>query len=305
VQIIEFHENDTLPDTVPAWKEAIMNANFKHKVIQLIVTNVPRLINPPAGCTLITDWEEVVSYEYTAEDEPTISHIDLPFPKVGEADIKFAQWMQFLARSMLLEATDGDYIPISLGLKTINVDHPITILKGWRAENGLEFIAIDKLHTILKTIFRQAARGRQYGNWWEIKLFITLLGLAGTDFTRNLPLVSPSKIWASLPLVMQTFTMENDLQIHAEQGKRLIELLYAEAFPKHIDPFSRKSIHQQAQMSKLGDRNKGLIPTDARIVCTLKNLNFLMVYWMRFTPPDDITGYGFRVTETGAIEWDD
>ena len=305
VHIIEFHENDTLPDAVPAWKEAIMNANFKHKVIQLIVQNVPRLVDPPKGCRLIVDWEDIDVYEYGEEQEPTVSTMTLPHVKVGEADIKFAQWMQHLMCPMLLEATDGDYIPISMALKTLDIHHPVTILKGWR-DDGLEFIDIDRLHSIIQRTFRHASRGDPgNGPWWEIRLFIVLLGFAGTDFTRNLPLVSPSKIWASLPLVIRTFAMDDPTHIHVAQGKRLVELLYAEAYPKHIDPFSRANIHQQAQGSKLSDRYKALIPTDDRIVCTLKNINFLLAYWLQFQPPSDLTAYGFRVTRAGAVEWDD
>jgi hypothetical protein len=304
VQIIQFHEHDILPETIPHWKEAIMNPNFKAKVIQLIVSNVPRLVNPPDGCTLIMDWEEIEVYEYGAGSEPKMSKLSLPYPKVGEADIKFAQWMQHLQRSMLLEATDGDYIPISLGLKTAKVDHPVTILKGFR-ENSLEFIDIDRLLSVLQKTFRHAARGRDHEKWWEIKLFIALLGFAGTDFTRNLPLVSPSKIWSSLPLVVSTFAMEGDTQIDMAQGKRLIELLYSESYPKHFDPFCRTNIYKQAQGSKLCARYKALIPTDGRIVCTLKNINFLMEYWLLFQPPGDITAYGFRLGTSGVVEWDD
>ena len=304
VNIIEFHEHDVLPDAIPHWKEAIMNANFKTKVIQLIVANVPRLVNPPDGCTLIVDWEDIDVYEYGSDPEPRMSKMTLPHPKVGEADIKFAQWMQHLQRPMLLEATDGDYIPISLGLKTASIDHPITILKGFR-ENSLEFIDIDRLLGILQKTFRRAARGADHGEFWEVKLFIALLGFAGTDFTRNLPLVSPSKMWSSLPLVVRTFAMDGATQIDITQGKRLVELLYAETYPKHFDPFSRTNIYKQAQGSKLSPRYKALIPTDARIICTLKNINFLMEYWLLFQPPADITAFGFRLGGDGAVEWDD
>lgn len=86
---------------------------------------------------------------------------------------------------------------------------------------------------------------------WQIKLFITVLGLCGTDFTRNLPLISPQKIWAAMPLIVQTFQMEDATRIHMDQGMRIVELLYAEAFPKHIDAFSRSSIWSQAQVACL------------------------------------------------------
>ena len=48
-----------------------------------------------------------------------------------------------------------------------------------------------------------------------------------------------------------------------------------------------------------------MIPTDARIVCTLKNLNFLLSYWLAFEAPVHIRDFGFRVDDQGAIAWDD
>jgi hypothetical protein len=62
----------------------------------------------------------------------------------------------------------------------------------------------------------------------------------------------------------------------------------------------------QAQASKLGARNKALIPTDARIMCTLRNLNFLLAYWLEFEPPQGgLEGYGFRTDAEGVLAWDD
>jgi len=64
-----------------------------------------------------------------------------------------------------------------------------------------------------------------------------------------------------------------------------------------------KLTHEQD--SKLGDRNKALIPTESRIACTLRNLNFLLAYWLDFQAPERIEDFGFRVRQGGAIEWDD
>lgn len=304
VAIIDFGENDVLPNQIPDWKEAIMNPHFKNKVIQLVCDSVPHLVQGTTeGCKLVIDWQTIETYEYDAHGL-IASSIPEPPSTIGEADIKFPYWMKRLQTPMLIEATDGDYIPISLGLKAIEVHHPVAILKGKREEK-MEFIDIDTLHQCLKEAFNRASRGKGHGHCWEIKLFITLLGLSGTDFTRNLPLVSPLKIWECLPLVAQTFGMETDTRINLDQGKRIVELLYSEAYPKHIDPYSRASIWHQAQVSKLGARNKALIPTDARIRCTLRNLNFLMEYWLRFQAPERIQDYGFRVSPEGVIEWDD
>ena len=306
VEIIDFGENDVLPNDVPQWKEAIMNPHFKNKVIQLVCDSIPHLVQTGGaeGCKLVVDWQKIEVYEYDTAGFISSSTLE-PASTVGEADIKFPYWMKRLQTPMLIEATDGDYIPISLGLKALNIHHPVAILKGKREEKH-EFIDIDTLHHCIKTAFFRASRGKGHGHCWEIKLFITLLGLSGTDFTRNLPLVSPVKIWACLPLVAQTFSMAGDTNtIDQDQGKRIVELLYHEAFPKHIDPYSRASIWHQAQVSKLGAKNKALIPTDARIRCTLRNLNFLMAYWLEFRAPERIQDYGFRVSTEGTVEWDD
>ena len=63
--------------------------------------------------------------------------------------------------------------------------------------------------------------------------------------------------------------------------------------------------YNQAQASKLGARNKALIPTDARIECTLRNINFLLAYWLEFQPPQNIEDYGFRIAANGVVQWDD
>ena len=277
VELIEFGENDVLPNEIPGWKEAIMNPHFKNKVIQLVCDSVPHLVRGFKGCRLIVDWQIIETYEYDAEGliiESSV--IKEPASAIGESDIKFPYWMNRLQTPMLIEATDGDYIPISLGLKVTGINHPVAILKGKlkkvvvvgekekdddededksnnnntnsNSNNKYEFIDIDTLHSCFKTAFHNATRGRNDGgHCWEIKLFITLLGLCGTDFTRNLPLISPVKIWECLPLVARTFAMEadNTMSIDQAQGKRIVELLYSEVYPKHIDPYSRSSIWHQ------------------------------------------------------------
>ena len=92
VQIIDFGETDVLPTTLPSteWKESILNPWFKHRVIELICANVPRLVSPPRpGCRLIIDWETVCEYTY---DETTSDPVVLAQPTdIGEADSKRAR----------------------------------------------------------------------------------------------------------------------------------------------------------------------------------------------------------------------
>ena len=242
VNIIDFSETDILPTDLPElWKESIMNPWFKHRVIDLICTNVPRLISPPNNCRFVVDWETTTEYLYT-DSEVKATNIESRFT-IGEADIKFTRWMRDLECPMLVEATDGDYIPIALGLKTAGYTRSVVILKAWNEQTGAEFVHVDAIHSFLVERFRRA--GGRGELWWEVKLFILLLGLSGTDFTRNLPLISPQRIWGALPLVVRTFAMAGPTRVDMERGKRVVELLYSEAFPKHIDPFSRKSVWSQ------------------------------------------------------------
>ena len=209
VQAIDFTDQNILPDDIPLmWKESIMNQSFRNRVIELVCTNLPRLIDPPPpGCSLVIDWRDVREYRYDTP-EPTESLLDVyGETPVGEADIKFALWMRRLRCPMLIEATDGDYIPIALGLKVCDVLEPVWILKSWKPETGYEYIDIESIYSFLQQKFHRASRGRQCCPWWEIKLFITLLGLSGTDFTRSLPLISPQRMWNNLPLIIQTFDM--------------------------------------------------------------------------------------------------
>ena len=302
VQIIDFDESQALPNEVPSqWLEAIQNPNFKNKVIQLVCDAIPTLVKAPPGSTLIVDWQHIDVYTFSEEEDGT-SKEEEASSTVGEADIKFAWWMRRLRAPMLIEATDGDYIPISLGLRADGIHLPVCILKGIHDDRP-EFIDITRLHTCICESFQRYAPPNAI---WHVQLFIALLGLSGTDFTRNLPLVSPCKIWASLPLIIRTFRMQSTVEIDPAAGKRMVELLYAEAFPKHIDPMSRASLWHQAQVSKLGARNKALIPRDARIMCTMRNINFLMHYWISTTPgDDDLQEFGFRIGSEGQVEWDD
>lgn len=41
-------------------------------------------------------------------------------------------------------------------------------------------------------------------------------------------------------------------------------------------------------------------------MCTLRNLNFLLAYWLDFEPPaGGLEDYGFRTNEEGVLVWDD
>lgn len=311
VQVIEFGDDDVLPNEMPSpWIEAVMNASFKARLIEYICNNVPRLITPPNDCVLIIDWKDTVAKKYTYT-ETGVEETTIPKDAVGEADLKFPMWMKALRVPMLIEATDGDYIPIALSMKTCDVDEPITILKGKRGDD-YEFISVDTLQVHLQTIFNPAiAKTKTHSKHVEIKLFITLLGLAGTDFSRPLPLISPNRVFQNITriavAVLEAFRDNIDYDhLTPAVGINVFKVIYTCVFPKHFTQRSPLSIVQQAARSSWGPRNKALVPSDARIVATFQNINFLLVYWLHHVPPpvEELAEYGFDVNaDTGKLEW--
>ena len=170
VNLLPFNETDVLPTVLPIeWKEAIMSPWFKHRVIQLICTDIPRLIRPPRGCRLIVDWETVAEYVYHGDDTQPEATFDIAQETdIGEADLKVTRWMRALQAPMLIEATDGDYIPISLGLKAAGYDQPIVIFKAWSTERGPEFISMDSLYEFIRSRMAKACSRRPQCPWWEV-----------------------------------------------------------------------------------------------------------------------------------------
>ena len=109
IPCVDFNPSEVLPPTIPwNWDVMIMNRSFKSKVIQLVVTTVPDLIQLLPDQRLIIDYH-TFPIHYTPDNPP---FEDKSFPPLGEADIKFTRYTKF--GDLLVEATDGDYVPISL-----------------------------------------------------------------------------------------------------------------------------------------------------------------------------------------------
>eukprot|EP00961_Rhodomonas_salina_P005737 77453-Rhodomonas_salina.1 len=85
-----------------------MNRTFKTKVIRLITEAVPGLVQLQPGQRLIID-HAGHPVEYTVDAAPrALTHL----APLGEADVKFPRYAAY--GRMIVEATDGDYVPIAL-----------------------------------------------------------------------------------------------------------------------------------------------------------------------------------------------
>ena len=105
-------------------------------------------------------------------------------------------------------------------------------------------------------------------NFWE-----QILG-SRTDFSRPLPLLGPKRVWASLPVVV------NSLLTGAIRDG-VVAALYKEVFSTHVSSgrTTMASVLQQLLGSKLSDTTKNRLPSVAQVECTLKNVQWVMAYW--------------------------
>ena len=197
-----------------------------------------------------------------------------------------------------------------------------------------EWVDVDLLREgISIAIFQMAMPPLVPWQDWQLHCLIVLIALTGTDFSRNLPLVKPKKLWAIvsdiLPVLIRCFRMQAEQpeaeQPEAEQPEAeqpaavapkvyvdvdqtietLVPSIYKGIFPAHVrDSQSFGATMASIRASKLGERTKQLLPSEGRAACTVCNANFLLDYWTLAKPDSMKKGFGFRI-EGGAVAWDE
>lgn len=102
--------HDALPPVIPGdYMELIMNRVFKTKVINLVCEYLPKLLKLAPDQTLIIDWDcNALRFQHGSEQPSE----DESLPPLGECDCKATRYARF--GNLLIDTTDGDYIPISL-----------------------------------------------------------------------------------------------------------------------------------------------------------------------------------------------
>ena len=137
---------------------------------------------------------------------------------------------------------------------------------------------------------------------------VFLMLLAGTDFSRGLPLLGPKRLWdllpsIGLPLVLSTRNVskgtvgEEGLNV-ATLTDGVIGTLYGQVFEKHTPRHAQtfEKVMQGIQASKLAPSTKSRIPGAAQVACTIRNVAWVMRYWCTIngcvqTPLEGENGY--------------
>lgn len=159
------------------------------------------------------------------------------------------------------------------------------------------WVDMQLLYAVISQSMKQSMRGMMLLNTKTQAPFsdsdlvgaaVWLMLCAGTDFSRSLPLIGPKRIWEHLPSIapalVQGFAMmsiqkkENHLLLNGVIGK-----LYKTIFAKHIsDPSSNlKNVLERLKRedSKISNRTKALLPSEAQILTTFKNISWVILYW--------------------------
>jgi len=304
------------PPSGERWSQHIANRTFKSKVIALVIQELPRLLGLKAGQSLIIDYAGCPVEYSVGEDGETVTRELEDLVPLGEADIKFMRYAE-IYRDLMVDSVDGDSIPIALvyiescmrdltagtmraedlamAPPRISIYRMTTRLsedKKKRKEAGdkrrtFEFVNINFLYGQLYDIFSQCM-GRMHSPSHSphlMKMMVVLIGLTGTDFTRSLPQVSGKSVFTFLPDVFLALmrcydTMSGQLDVR-RGADQLVTGIYSCKFESHLKGGvgGLEATLRCLQGSKLSQRTKDSLPSAQVVMCTLRNVNWLLKYW--------------------------
>jgi hypothetical protein len=144
-----------------------------------------------------------------------------------------------------------------------------------------------------------------------IHAMVFLVLCAGTDFSRQLPLIGPQRLWDMLPLFsLYLVDAIRDKDIDSILNV-CISKIYQQVFSKHIKSRSLnwKTVYENLSNSTLSPKTKSRFPNQEQLTVTIKNILWVMQYWATVnnniqTPLDGSHGY-LVCKKTGQIIFED
>lgn len=292
-----------------------MNRHFKKKVIDMVCDRVPSTLQLGPDQVLIVDYRCVIEYAGGTGCIPTPLTDMVP---MGESDVKFARYVRKYGNA-LVHAIDGDYLMIALlyycssdRLAPHNrihiyrqlaspLDAECTVSK--RTITGASkpvskkppmcWVDVQMLYCVIHSCMRQGASAqlisseRTPANDQQlVRSAVFFMLLAGTDFSRPLPLLGPKRLWTYLPDVMASLvaaTAEGELVADLLYDG-VVAAMYAVLFEKHVVRRPRGGavlcdVLRQLQASALSQTTKGRLPALEQVECTAKNIQWVVKYW--------------------------
>ena len=352
---LDILEREPLPSFCPSgdrWDQCISNRTFKAKVIAMVIDKLPGLLQLKPDQTLIIDYAGSPK-EYRAGLDPTKTPLEVrELPELmalGEADIKFTRYAD-LFKDLLVDSVDGDSIPIALihheacireltmgsmdpddlaesppriciyRITTRVADDPPSKKRSneGAARRTFEYVSIPSLYHTLRDVCAQCMDRMQSPSHTQhlMCMVLALIGLTGTDFTRNMPQLSGRSVFGLLPDIWMNLMSSYDTltgQLDVERADRLVACIYAAKFATHVktSPVTLHHVFEALHRSKLSQRTRDTLPSVPRIVCTIRNVNWLIRYWREPTnvpnpllQEEGVATFGF-VKRKGVVAYTD
>lgn len=293
---VQFHSRDQLPSLIPDyWDRAILNRNFKTRVIQLVITRLPALLGLADKETLIIDYKgppQVFGAQLSIEG----------FGALGEADLKFFRYAERFG-SLLAVTTDSDYIPIALlRLEAIARNggrEPRVVIRRLRVgeANGdakdttaskaraVEFVNANILRRELaRLMWHSGVCGDDPDDFSMTRLCSLIALFGGTDFSRGMPQIGPKRVWPRLCEISHTllraFDTDRGLLREDIAQQQLVPHIYGRVFIDHARGHKTlQGVFGALQRSKLSARTKAQLPSPEYIDTSVRNANWIVLYW--------------------------
>lgn len=317
VPVLEFSAVESLPETIPAnWQSAIMNRSFKTKVIMLVIEVLPNFLTLKQGQQLFIDYQgSPIVFEGPAKD----MYRDERYGPLGESDVKFSRYMEHFD-DLLLDSIDGDYAPIAMlkyesllkAGRQINVSilRMVTTLPTDRKRDSegkqrrqYEYLHVSELAEMLTTRLNAI-----YSHPSPLQLLSILIALTGTDFTKGLPRIGPSKFWDRLPAIWKDLSrsFEDEHLNYDMVADKVVAWVYANCYKNHVTSIMCVDtvLRQIHQSRKLSDNTKKSIPRSKQaIIANLQNCHWVLLYWKDATEVPNPLQYGFVQDSRGCMQW--
>jgi hypothetical protein len=185
-----------------------------------------------------------------------------------------------------------------------------------------EWLHIPTLHSALTLLVGE-----------DLSPLIVLVALTGTDYSRTLPTIGPKTIIArtglqsALRLARKSLFLPKTDQAAVTPDTlppptvRLLDPpsamdslvcgLYTDAYSRHCSKRCPRTYSDLLAILRrptcaLAERTRARLPSQSQVLTTLRNANFLLLYWRNHAPNSLSGAFGFRShPDTGAVEWDD
>ena len=150
----------------------------------------------------------------------------------------------------------------------------------------------------------------------ETQIFLILM--AGTDFSRSFPMIGPKRIWDFWPQIVKNHRLFLDETCADEEYilDVIVNSMYNVLFAKHIPSYILQNHDWEVTYAyiqscgTISETSKKRIPAKEQILCTIRNIRWLIKYWKTIngsisTPLDGSNGFSSSVTEQGKVVFSD